>query len=191
MITPVDLETTVFHRGLHGYHVNEVQEFMAQISQDYEKLYKENIDLKEKIENLESKISQYQMIEETLRNTMILAQETAEEVKKTARDQADLIVREAQQQEESIKVKIKEEIQTELRNLALLKNQGEYFKCQFKSFLNGLLELADKQLDLKIVWDGNSKVMVADSDNSEHPEVAAAAEENPGGGKPVNSVSGR
>lgn len=153
MLTPVDLETTVFRRSMRGYNTRDVQEFMIRVTQDYEHLYRENIDLKEMVDDLKSKIDQYQLIEETLRNTMILAQETAEEVKNSARQQANLIIREAEQQEIQIRSRIKEETQVELRNLAILKNQAEYFKCQFKSFLNGLLELAEKQLDLKIGWE--------------------------------------
>ena len=50
MLTPVDLETMVFRRGLRGYRTREVQEFMKRITVDYERLYKENFDLKEKVE---------------------------------------------------------------------------------------------------------------------------------------------
>lgn len=157
MLTPVDLETMVFRRSFRGYSASEVQEFMEQLTQDYEHLYKENIDLKEKIEELTARVNQYQTIEETLRNTMVLAQETAEEVKTAAHNQADIIIREAKLQEEQVKAKIKDEIQGELRTLALLKTQTEYFKCQFKSFLNGLLEMADKQLDLEIDWTSSPK----------------------------------
>jgi cell division initiation protein len=157
MLTPVDLETTVFRRSFRGYSASEVQDFMEQLTKDYEHLYNENIDLKEKIEELTAKVEQYKTIEETLRNTMVLAQETAEEVKSAAHDQADMIIREAKMQEEQVKAKIREEIQGELRTLALLKTQTEYFKCQFKSFLTGLLELADKQLDLEIDWTSSPK----------------------------------
>jgi cell division initiation protein len=172
MLTPVDLETTVFHRSFRGYNKAEVQDFMDRIIQDYEHLYRENIELKERIEELNVRINQYSMIEETLRNTMVLAQETAEEVKKTAREQAELIIKEARVQGEQVKIKTKEEIQIELRNLALLKNQVEYFKCQFKSFLSGLLDLAEKQLDLPIEWDKYSKPAVSSTSNTTvSPEI--------------------
>jgi cell division initiation protein len=176
MFTPVDLETIVFHRSFRGYNRSEIQDFMEQITRDYEHLYRENIDLKETIEDLNVKLNQYMLIEETLRNAMVMAQETAEEVKKTARDQAEMIVKEAQMQGEQVKSRTKEEIQTELRNLALLKNQVEYFKCQFKSFLNGLLDLADKQLDIPIEWDKYGKQAPSAPSVSSAPSVASALE---------------
>lgn len=160
MFTPVDLETMVFHRSFRGYDRNEIQDFMEKITRDYEHLYRENIDLKEQIEELNARINQYRLIEETLRNAMVMAQETAEEVKKAAREQAEAIIKEARMQGEQVKARTKEEIQAELRNLALLKNQTEYFRCQFKSFLNGLIEVADKQLDIPLEWDKLGKATV-------------------------------
>lgn len=169
MLTPVDLENIFFRRGVRGYRVNEVQEFMSRITQDYEHIYRENIDLKEQIENLNNKLSQYLLVEETLRNTMLLAQETAEEVKTTAKKEAEVIVQDAEQQAEAIKLQIKLDTEKEIKNLAVLKNQAEFFRCQFKSFLNGLLEIADKQLDLNVVWEQVEK---------RNPEAARVLKEN-------------
>ena len=109
---------------------------MENFSHDYEQLYRENLDLKERLEETEKKLHQYQLIEDSLRNAMVLAEETAEEAKANAMQKAEQIVKEAELNAEAIKMKAKEDIQAEIRNLALLKNQVEYFKCQFKSFLN-------------------------------------------------------
>ncbi|NLY74550.1 MAG: DivIVA domain-containing protein [Firmicutes bacterium] len=153
MLTPIDLENVFFRRGVRGYRVSEVQEFMSRLTQDYEHLYRENIELKEQIETLNNKLNQYILVEETLRNTMLMAQETAEEVKTAAKKQAELIIQEAKDQAEDIKRQIRVETENELKNLAILKNQTEFFRCQFKSFLNGLLEIADRQLDLNVIWE--------------------------------------
>jgi cell division initiation protein len=161
LLTPVDLETTVFRRGFRGYNAGEVQDFMENFGHDYEQLYRGNIELKEQLEALQKKLSQYQTIEETLRNTMVLAEETAEEAKTAARERAAQIIRESELQAEATKIKVKQDLQNELRNLALLKNQVEYFKCQFKGFLNGLLEMAEKQLDLTIEWQDHAHDMAA------------------------------
>ncbi len=169
MLTPVDLENIFFRRGVRGYRVNEVQEFMDRMTQDYEHLYRENLDLKEQIENLNNKLSQYLLVEETLRNAMLLAQETAEEVKNTAKKQAELIIQEAEDQGEKTRLRIKQDTENELKNLAILKNQAEFFRCQFKSFLNGLLEVADKQLDLNVIWEQVEK---------RNPEAARILKEN-------------
>ncbi len=153
MFTPVDLETINFNKGIHGYNCKEIEDFLEKITDDYEFLYRENRTLKEEIENLQVKLGQYQKMEDSLRNAVILAQKTGEDLKTSAQTEADLIIREAVQQGEQIKMKIRSEIQAELQNFAVLKNQVELFKCQFKSFLNGLLEIADHQFDLNEIWE--------------------------------------
>src|SRR5688572_4423055 len=81
MLTPLDLEIMVCRRGLRGYRTREVQEFMKRITVDYERLYKENLDLKEKVEELEERLNAYRQMEKTLNDTLYLAQETANEMK--------------------------------------------------------------------------------------------------------------
>ena len=153
MLTPVDLETTVFRRGFRGYKTSEVQEFMEQVTADFERLYRENKALKDEKERLEAKIAQYQQMEETLRNTLVLAQQTAEEVRNAGQKQADLLLQEAQYRAEQIKNRVREEIQVELQKLANLRQQVDIFRHQFKKFLEGLAETVDKQGDMRDFWE--------------------------------------
>jgi cell division initiation protein len=153
MLTPVDLETTVFRRGFRGYRTKEVQEFMEHLTIDYEHLYKENINLKENIESLQSQLERYRQVEATLKNTLVLAQSTAEEVKNAGQKQADLILREANHRAEQIRGRVREEIQNELQQLANLKQQSDMFRLQFKKFLEGLGELVERKFNMEDFWD--------------------------------------
>ena len=153
MLTPVDLETTVFRRGFRGYQVREVQEFMARLTKDYERLYRENIELKEKLEAYEAKLANYREAEQTLQNALLLAEKTAEEIKQASQKQAELLLREAEHRAEQVRARVKEELRAELERLATLKQQAEFFRLQFKNFLASLAELADRHLDLRVAWD--------------------------------------
>ncbi len=178
MLTPVEVETMVFRRGMRGYRVAEVQEFMSKITADYEFLYRENNQLKLKLEETQSKLDQYISKEETLRNALVLAQETAEEQVNSAKIKADIFVREAQLQAEQIRQQVKDEIQSELQRLAWLKSQADLFKCQFRTFLNALIEMADQNLDMKVVWEHIQKNNLAgNSETAATIREAAAAKE--------------
>lgn len=97
MITPLDLTNKEFKKSvLGGYKEDEVNEFLDKVIEDYEKLYKENIELKDKINVLNESIQHYRTIEETLQNTMITAQQTGEDVRRTAQKKAENIVKEAE-----------------------------------------------------------------------------------------------
>ena len=81
MITPLDIENKKFSKQMvNGYNVDEVDEFLDEITADYEKLYKENKALKDNAEELHNDVGQYKDIESTLQNTLIIAQKTADEV---------------------------------------------------------------------------------------------------------------
>jgi cell division initiation protein len=152
MLTPVDLETTVFRRGVRGYNTHEVQDFMTRVTHDYEFLYRDNIQLKERIDVLETKLGQYQVMEENLRNTLILAQQNATEIRSVAEAQAITIVKGASVEGEAIKARINGEIQAELQSLSNLKSHIEFFRAQFKHFLTALIEATERQLDLDELW---------------------------------------
>ena len=101
MITPLDIENKKFSKQMmNGYNVDEVDDFLDEIMEDYEANYKELAILRPKIEELENAIDHYKNIESTLQNTLVMAQTTADEVKNVAKQQADQIVSDAQREAE-------------------------------------------------------------------------------------------
>jgi len=143
VLTPLDIHNKEFKRAIRGYDADEVDEFLDEIIKDYEHLYKDNLNLKDQIESIQENIARYRELEDTLHNTMILAQQTAEEVKKNAEKEAELIIRNAKQKAEEIVLKAKEDI-IELKNeYKELQKTVQQFKAQFKAFLLAQLELVD------------------------------------------------
>ena len=78
---------------MNGYSVEEVDDFLDQLTVEYEKMYKESSESKKKIDELEKSIQHYKTIEGTLQNTLVMAQSAADEVKSLAKQQADQIVK--------------------------------------------------------------------------------------------------
>ena len=90
LITPLDIENKKFSKQMmNGYNVEEVDDFLDELTLDYTKNYKEVNELRDKVEELNKSLEHYKTIEETLQNTLVMAQSTAEDVKKVARQQAD------------------------------------------------------------------------------------------------------
>ena len=96
MLTPLDIENKKFRKRLLGYNELEVEEFLTKVVEDYEKLYKENIELKDKVSVLNEGIQHYKSIEETLQNTLLIAQTTGEDIKNNAYEKSGNIINEAQ-----------------------------------------------------------------------------------------------
>ncbi|MBP3337652.1 MAG: DivIVA domain-containing protein [Clostridia bacterium] len=143
MLTPVDIENKDFKKVMRGYDVYEVESFIKDIVADYEKLYRENANMKEKIEMLTSSLTNYRAMEETMQNAMIVAQSTAEDIKKNAFEKANNIVNEAE-------LKAKETVKAAEKEIAELSNKYQNLKSEIDSFKNrikGLIVTYDKLLD--------------------------------------------
>lgn len=152
-LTPLDIHNKEFNRRLRGYDEDEVNEFLDQVIKDYEAVIRENKQLKEQLATNEDKIDHFSTIEETLSKTLILAQETGEEVKQNAKKEALLIVKEAEKNAD----RIINEALGKSRKIAIeveeLKKQASIYRVRFRSLLEAQLELL-KDED----WDGLNKV---------------------------------
>lgn len=154
MITPLDIHNKVFSSAIFGgYDKDEVDIFLDKLAEDYEKLYKENIELKDKINVLNEGIQHYKSIEETLQNTLIVAQNTAEDIKKNAYAKSDNIIKEAEMRASKIiedatqeSLKIKREIDKLKRNYAI-------FKSKIEGLINSYLELIRTPIEEEIESD--------------------------------------
>ncbi len=90
MITAIEIRNQQFNKSIRGYNEEEVKNFLYRLSQDYENLYSENARLKEQIQKLEYDLDKYYKMEETMNNSLILAQETAQNLKANAQKEAEL-----------------------------------------------------------------------------------------------------
>ena len=142
MITPLDIENKKFSKQMmNGYSVEEVDEFLDELTVDYEKAYKESTELKNKVEELERSLVHYKTIEDTLQNTLVMAQSTAEEVKEVAKQQADQIIKEAEGNARKAAEDLSQEILMKKKELEDVKKQFDVYKAKMESLLISQLEL--------------------------------------------------
>ena len=96
MLTPLDLNGKTFSKSFRGYDTDEVNQFFLQISKEYERLYQDNVELKDSVERVSAKLEYYQRMESTMQSTLVVAQETAEEVKKNSLQKAEVLTKETE-----------------------------------------------------------------------------------------------
>lgn len=142
MITPLDIENKKFGKQMmNGYNVDEVDEFLDDITLDYEKLYKENAELKKHKDELNADMGKYKNIENTLQNTLIMAQNAAEEVKNAAKQQAEQIIKDAEYAAKARVDELSSEITAKEKELIDLKKELDVYKAKVESLLISQLEL--------------------------------------------------
>ncbi len=142
MLTPLDIENKKFSKQMvNGYNVNEVDDFLDELTKDYAKLYKESTESKSKIDELNGDVEKYKTIESTLQSTLLMAQTTAEEVKNVAQKEADQIIREAQSQAHSAIEELNTQIALKQKELEDVKKQIDVYKAKMEALLISQLEL--------------------------------------------------
>ncbi|MBP1930677.1 DivIVA domain-containing protein [Ammoniphilus resinae] len=140
-LTPLDIHNKEFSKAFRGYNEDEVNEFLDQIIKDMEILIKEKRELEEKLAGMSERLNHFSAIEETLSKSILVAQETAEEVKNNARKEAQLILKEAEKNADRI---INESL-SKSRKIALeieeLKKRASVYRVRFRSLLEAQLEM--------------------------------------------------
>ena len=132
MITPLDIENKKFAKQMmNGYSVEEVDDFLDDLTEDYTKNYKEVSELRNKVEELNN----------SLQNTLVMAQTTAEDIKNVAQKQADQIVSEAKGTAQKRVDALDNEIIAKTKELEDVKKQFDIYKAKMESLLISQLEL--------------------------------------------------
>ncbi len=145
MITPMDIHNKTFSGQIRGYSKDEVNAFLEELASDYEKIYREHRVMEEEMDTIRTKLRNYEKLESTMSHTLVMAQETADNVKKNAHKEAELSIQEAQS--EAQKIVSDAEAARRKMNADLLKAEGdmnlyiEKLLSNFKSAL-ALIEAA-------------------------------------------------
>jgi len=140
MLTPLELEKNEFKGGI-GYTKRSVNEFYDKLRLDYEKLYKENIELKDKINLLNEGIGQYKAMEEVLKTSMINAQTSAEEIKKNAQEKAENIIQEAEFMAQKNREFSNQEVIDAKVEAENIRKEMQVYKAKVEAILKAQLDL--------------------------------------------------
>lgn len=141
MLTPLDIENREFKRKFGGYDRDDVEDFMSLILNDYEKLYKENISYKDKIEALTEVVNHFKAQEETLNSAIVSAQKAADSIIKNANESADLILKEAKLKASDIVREANEDIAKLKEKYQAIKQEMENYKIRMSAIINAQLNI--------------------------------------------------
>ncbi|AEJ41608.1 DivIVA family protein [Sulfobacillus acidophilus TPY] len=145
-LTPLDIINKEFKRSLRGYNEDEVNEFLDEVVRDYEALIRENDELRQNADGMTERLEQYRAMEQTLQNTLVVAQQTAEEVKLAARKEAELVVREAEQRAREILQQAEAEVQKAYAERDRIRRETEQFRARIRSLLESQLALLQEDI---------------------------------------------
>ena len=157
-LTPLDIHNKEFKKVFRGYSDEEVDEFLDEVTRDFESLVKENSSLKDELSEALKKVQHYQNLEATLKDTLIVAQQSAEEVKANSHKEADLILQQANLEAD----KLIQAAQTRVNKLAEdfeeLRKQVHLYRARAKTMVRAQLELLEGEEEREVPFSGGARL---------------------------------
>jgi cell division initiation protein len=142
-ITPLDIQQKQFPMKFRGFDVEEVYAFLEVIREEMEDLLRENANLKETVQRLEGQIKDYKDMETTLRETLLTAQQMAEDYKTNSRKEAELVVKEAELRADTMLKDTQEKVIKIHEDIVDLKGIRRHFKEEIKRLVESHLKMLD------------------------------------------------
>lgn len=175
MITPMDIHNKQFSRGLRGYNEEEVRDFLQQIVSDYEQIYREHREMEDELDQMKTKLANYEKISHTMTSALQLAKDAARNVTETAHRNADVMISNAKAEGEN-------RLREALENRRLLNETISHTEGNMKTYICKIrrdLELALAAINALDTLEAPAPMADDTAASEEKPEAEAASEEAP------------
>lgn len=139
-LTPSDIARVKFSVSFRGYKIEEVDEFIEQIELSYTKLWKENMELKNRVEFLLKELETYKKMENIINESVITSKKLAEDIKVRAQNESEAIINKAIKEAEELKDKCKKEINQIMDEINKLHQIRNMLVSETKNYLNLILD---------------------------------------------------
>ena len=139
-----------FKKSLRGYNVKEVNAFINEVIRQVEKMVNEDNRKQQIIDNLNKEILKHKRMEETLNKSILMAQETSEQMKKMARIESENIINDAKKNANKIVNDALNRAQKIESESAILKKNISIFKNRLKNIIEQQLQIVDDIDDIRL-----------------------------------------
>lgn len=172
-MTSMDIMSKEFKRNMRGYNVDEVDDFLEKVAEDYEAVYKENAILKEKMDVFQDKLDHYAKMESTIQSTLLLAQNAAEQAKHSSQVEAEMILKNANESAKRIIDKAHVGVLNINDEFDRTKQEFAKFRSKFRNFMITQMEMFEA---LEKDFDKNYSIssVVPEIENTQEVAVTVA-----------------
>jgi cell division initiation protein len=136
-----------FSTSLNGYNKEEVNQFILNVAKEYESMLNKLKSQDEEIENLKNNLVRYQDLEATLNKTILIAEDTSNQIKRMARDESKTIIDEAKRNASRIVNEALVRCEELERDAEELRRRVIVFKRKFKQAVEAEVEVIDEIAD--------------------------------------------
>jgi cell division initiation protein len=142
-IRPVDIRRKEFKSGLRGYDANQVDDFLDEVADEFERTFAENQRMLEEMTSLRERLQQFEELEASIQEALVQAQQVARDLRRNAGKEAELIVREAKEQSHRILADSSGRVERVQESYEVLRKAKQNFSNDFRHLLKSYLAVMD------------------------------------------------
>lgn len=146
-LTPRDIQDKQFNDSFRGYNHEEVDLFLDEVADAFDRVFKENQSLLHKLREIETQLEQARGTEDMLKRTLITAQRTAEEAVEEARSKAQGMIVAAERKSQEIVATAEQKAQeivaqahAKERELQVIIEGLKHFESEFRARMHAFIE---------------------------------------------------
>lgn len=145
MLTPIDIDNKVFKKAkLGGYDIKDVEDFLVLVMSDYEKLYKENNELRGQVQTLQQSVDYYSALEAGIDKTVENAQTEADSIKLEAQKAAETMKSSAEVSAQNRLEELQRQIIKAEVDIETKKKEMQIYKIKVQSMLEAQLKILNE-----------------------------------------------
>ncbi|CAN5315899.1 hypothetical protein BH24ACT19_BH24ACT19_09640 [soil metagenome] len=142
-IRPTDIRRKEFKSGFRGYDANEVDDFLDEVADEYERTFADNKRLTDEMASLKDRLQQFEDLEGAIREALVQAQQVARDLRQNAGKEAELIIREAKEQSHRILADSSSRVERVQESYEVLRKAKQDFANDFRHLLKSYISVMD------------------------------------------------
>lgn len=160
--SPLSIKQQEFSKSMRGYETEEVHAFLEKLADEFDNLYKENEKLKHELDELTTKLKEFNRIEKNLQETLLKAHDSSSRTMESTKKQANLMVKEAELKASQMLEKARQQA-NEIRDAVIrLRDEKDFLIARLKSIVNTQSNL----LEIKVAYAGEENPAPRKTDES-------------------------
>ena len=175
LLTSLDVVNQSFKKSIRGYDAAEVDEFLDNVAEALQSYVQKNKELERDLAAKEERLAEYDKMKNVLNEALILAQKSADDRVKSAREAAAKIISDAEERAEDICSDAAKEAERLRSGVSQIRDIREMYEQEFR----GMLAKFDNMLNQCV---GSSKLekavdSVLEAEEEDEPDDEPHAEE--------------
>ena len=149
-LTPADVQRQIFSQRFRGFDPDEVRSFLAAVAEEMAEMLRDKERVQQELKHLELIVSEHREREGILKNTLLTAQKVAEDIRETARKEADTIVKQADLQGDSLLDLAQRRAHDVERGILELRGHRTALRTDIRALVTRLTHLLDLQEEAEV-----------------------------------------